>query len=349
MSYIHHTSEYKQYCYVGNTAKQCRLGLFQDSDFAGDLEDSKSASGGVLCIFGSHTFVPTSWMRQKQTSVSHSSFESEITSLDARMRLDGIPALDLWDLIVLVLGNTTQNHDRKGKPVVCRDRNHVRQQSRGVINDLDNVDLVPSNVNSSHQEALLYVFEDNEAVIKMSIKGRSPTMRHVSRSHRVALDWLFDRINLDPKIQIKYIDTKNQLADMPTKGNFTRDEWNHLLCLFDISHFSSTECSEVISKRTQEESGEERVTAKSRPMMSLIAWAPSTLSSSASESRVKRSYECQSPLSMQAEKYDRTGKPVVCRDTRHERHRPVENTHSSSYSERNMIKFGLLKSGNLMN
>ena len=32
-----------------------------------------------------------------------------------------------------------------------------------------------------------------------------------------------------PKIQIKYVDTKNQLADMLTKGNFTRDEWNHLL------------------------------------------------------------------------------------------------------------------------
>ena len=40
ISYIHHTSEYKQYCHVGNTAKQCRLGLIQDSDFAGDLEDS---------------------------------------------------------------------------------------------------------------------------------------------------------------------------------------------------------------------------------------------------------------------------------------------------------------------
>ena len=58
ISKIHHTFDYKQYCHVGNTAKQCRLGLFQDSDFAGDLEDSKSTSGGSLCIFGSHTFVP---------------------------------------------------------------------------------------------------------------------------------------------------------------------------------------------------------------------------------------------------------------------------------------------------
>ena len=56
-----------------------------------------------------------------------------------------------------------------------------------------------------------------------------------------ALDWWFDRINLDTKIQIKYIDTKNQAADILTIGNFTRDEWNHLLCLFDIGHFSSTD------------------------------------------------------------------------------------------------------------
>ena len=61
-------------------------------------------------------------------------------------------------------------------------------------------------------------------------------MRLVSRTHRVALDWLFDRINLEPKIQIKHIDTKNQFADKLTKGSFTRDEWNHILCLFNFSH-----------------------------------------------------------------------------------------------------------------
>ena len=77
-----------------------------------------------------------------------------------------------------------------------------------MINDLDSADFISWNIHSSRQEALLYVFEDNEAVIKMIIKDRSPTMRHVSRTHRVALDWLFDRINLDPKIQIKYTDTK---------------------------------------------------------------------------------------------------------------------------------------------
>ena len=76
---------------------------FQDSDFARDVEDSNSTSGGTLCVFGSHTFVPRSWMCRKQTSVSHSSTEAEIISLDTGLRLDGLPALELWDLIVFCL------------------------------------------------------------------------------------------------------------------------------------------------------------------------------------------------------------------------------------------------------
>ena len=133
ISYIQHTCEYKQYCHVGNTAKQCRLGLFQDSDFAGDLEDSKSTSGGRLCIFGSHTFVPVSWMCKKQTAVSHSSTESESISLDTGLRLDGLPALELWDLIVSVLGNVSSVSDRTGKPESDVHKRHKSQKKIDVM------------------------------------------------------------------------------------------------------------------------------------------------------------------------------------------------------------------------
>ena len=73
----------------------------------------------------------------------------------------------------------------------------------------------------------------------MIIEGRSPTLRHVSRTHRVVLDWLLDRIKLDPKIQIRYVESKNQLAGNLTQGHFTRDEWDHLLCWFNSSLFSA--------------------------------------------------------------------------------------------------------------
>ena len=290
---------------MGNTAKQCRLGLFQDSDFARHLEDSKSTSVGKWCIFGSHTFVPLSWMCKKQTAVSHSSTESEIISLDTGLRLDGLPALELWDLIVSVLGNVSRVSDRSVQP----DNDvHKRHKSQRRIDVMEDIDSVPSNVQSARQEALLYVFEDNEAAIKMIMKGRSPTMRHVSRTHRVALDWLFDRINLDSKIQIKYIDTKNKLADILTKGNFTRDEWNHLLNLFNISLFSSTICSATMAKRVQQESGEERVTTKSKPMMNLSARMPSFVSSSTSSNPERTWHGYQDPWrSVVAD--DRSGKP----------------------------------------
>ena len=153
----------------------------------------------------------------------------------------------------------------------------------------------------------LHVFEDNEAVIKVIVKGRSPTTRHVSRTHRVALDWLFDRSNLDSKIQIRYIDTKNQLADILTKVNFTRDEWNHLLNLFIISHFRSTACTAAMAKRAQQGSGEERVTAKSRPMRNLTARMPSVVSSTSSNP-VRTSYGYQDP-GKSVSSDDRSGKP----------------------------------------
>ena len=54
ISHIHHTCEFEQYCHVGNTVQQCRLGLFQDSVFAGDLEDSSTSGGIFVHIWKTH-------------------------------------------------------------------------------------------------------------------------------------------------------------------------------------------------------------------------------------------------------------------------------------------------------
>ena len=241
ISYIHYTSDFKHYCHVGNSAQQCRLGLFHDSYFAGDLEDSKSTSGGIpVYLWQSHVGSRNS-MCKKQTSVSHSSTESEIISLDAGFRMDGVPAFDLWDSVIEVL-HSSSNHFSKPKARVQGDllrdtpsRKHTNNQVKTQIHhsdlELSNVDYVSSNVNSSRS-------------------GRSPTMRH-----RVALDWSFDRINLDPKIQIKYVDTKNQLAGVLAKGNFTRDGWNHVLRLFNMSIF---QLCQVPSNDVEKDTGKNR-------------------------------------------------------------------------------------------
>ena len=69
-------------------------------------------------------------MCKKQTSVSHTSTESEIISLDAGLRLDGISALDLWDLIVAVLGNTNQSNSARGD--MCPNQREVRSTSHKI-------------------------------------------------------------------------------------------------------------------------------------------------------------------------------------------------------------------------
>ena len=81
-------------------------------------------------------------MCENQTSVSHSSTESKIISLDAGLRLDGIPAFDLWDLIVAVLGNTNQSHEEQDDLLMnereVRSPPHTiqrRKQSQRMIND----------------------------------------------------------------------------------------------------------------------------------------------------------------------------------------------------------------------
>ena len=132
--------------------------------------------------------------------------------------MDGLLALELWDLIVSVSGSVSQISDRTGQPDNDVKKHHKSQKR---VNVMENIDSVPSNVQSSRQEALFYVFEDSEAVIKMIIKGRSPTMRHVSRTHRVALDWLFDRINLDSK-------NPNQIHrhQKPTRRHFNQREFH---------------------------------------------------------------------------------------------------------------------------
>ena len=132
--------------------------------------------------------------------MSHSSIESEIISLDAGLGMDGLPALDFWDVVIDVLRSSksteSPNHGAAGK---CS-RNHKskpKQKGNRNVDQLSNVDCVTTDATSSQGESQLYIFDDNEVVINLIIKGRSPTMRHVSRTHRVALDWLFDRTNLD--------------------------------------------------------------------------------------------------------------------------------------------------------
>ena len=68
--------------------------------------------------------------------------------------------------------------------------------------------------------AVLYFYETIEAAIKIIVHSRRPSARHVTRTHRVDLDWLFERVIHDCTLSVKYDNTKDQIADVLTKERF---------------------------------------------------------------------------------------------------------------------------------
>ena len=104
-------------------------------------------------------------------------------------------ASSLWDTVVDV-----SEPSARGDPQRCPKQSKPKEQVGH-----DDFDLVTPNAHITSMRRSLYVME----------KGSCD--QHVS--HRFALDWLFDRINLDKAIQFTYVNTAQQIADVLTRGS----------------------------------------------------------------------------------------------------------------------------------
>ena len=224
ISYIHNTQDWVLTSMVGDKPEDCKIAAFCDASFVAELRDSKSSTGGYVSIVGPRTFVPIIWPCKKQGATSHSSTEAEVISMEAVMRCEAIPALILWELVIEVMAPN-------GKQAQKSNPSMGKFKMEGMVLDID------SNLTTLDKplgRAKLAVLEDNDAVIKMTVKGRTPAMRHIQRTHRVDIDWLFERFQSDPGIYIRYVNAKQQVADLLTKGTFTAIQWNVLCDLAQV-------------------------------------------------------------------------------------------------------------------
>ena len=172
-----------------------------------------------------------SWMCKKQTAVSHSSAESEIRSLDAALRLDGQPAVQFWQCVL----QTLSSRSAKGNLGRHKRERVIPSHSHSDNCVLESIGHVFANIHNSSHSTQLYTFEDNAAVIQMINKGRSPNLRHGTRTHRVALDWLFERMNLDHPIFDKVRANTWSIGGYFNTGNVTTIQWQSLFSLWQIS------------------------------------------------------------------------------------------------------------------
>ena len=86
--------------------------------------------------------------------------------------------------------------------------------------------------------------EDIEAVIKIVFKRRSGALRHCHRTHRVAVDWLFE-VFKTTGIQIRYVRTIRQLADIYSKAIQKPETWKLLLNLNQIRNSKTLQSNDT--------------------------------------------------------------------------------------------------------
>ena len=228
--YLHSSLDRTLESFVGDQPQHCHVCLYTDADFAGDTQTSKSTSGGYVAIVGPNTFAPITAMCKKQSCVSHSSTESEIVAAEYAVRTEGLQVLTFWEHVVQLYSpsqSTTTNTTPSDQKIAVP---HFEV-------DGYQMDFNPRKYHAytrpQHLRTDLIVCEDNEAVIKIIRKCRSIALRHLPRTHRIDVNWLFE-VCQSPEIMLRYCNTKQQIADLMTKAINSPPIWDHLLDLAQI-------------------------------------------------------------------------------------------------------------------
>ena len=226
--YLNSTTDHTLESFVGDHPHCCHVMLYTDADFAGDTQTSKSTSGCYVAIVGPNTFAPITAMCKKQTCVSHSSTESEIVAAEYAVRTEGLQILTFWEHVVQLFprpGTTTTQRTTTttAKPNFVTDGNAIDFNPR----------LYHTYTRPQHMITDLIIAEDNEAVIKIIRKCRSIALRHLPRTHRIDVNWLFEVCG-SPEIQLRYCSTKQQIADLMTKALNSPPVWQYLCDLAQI-------------------------------------------------------------------------------------------------------------------
>ena len=201
-------------------------------------------------------------MCKKQASVFCSSTESEVISFTDLV-------IEVWHFFLITFWHGETRCETKSKATTPTSTPKRRNTATEILLIYLMWITLSQTQNLPHIEAMLHIFEDNEAVIRMIIKSRSPTMRHVSRTPQ----------------------------SRTLIGNITS--------FFDVllQPFQSNNKSKTMSKRQQEEKSgeEERVVAKSKPMKSLVSKTANRSPTLGSGASSPGTFGAQSSLS------DRTG------------------------------------------
>ena len=79
----------------------------------------------------------------------------------------------------------------------------------------------------------LLCHEDNQAMIRVCVTGRNPTMRYLSRTQGLNVGWLYERLQ-SPELELGYTMSSEMAADIFTKSFTCRIKWLEVCRLVDL-------------------------------------------------------------------------------------------------------------------
>jgi hypothetical protein len=226
MCYISSTLDVKMQGFIGDEFELLSVELYSDADLASCKATAKSTSGVLIAIGGPHSYFAINWISNKQTCQSHSTAEAEIIAADVALRVEGIPALQLWETLSHMMNN-------KPMPGVYEQRfgpNTINWTIADMVADENNVRIESINIP-------MHFHEDNQAAIQVIKTGRNPTMRHLGRTHKIDIGWLHN-VFARGLCSLGYCDTEKQAADMFTKSFAEKTKWHTVCGLVGLVDFS---------------------------------------------------------------------------------------------------------------
>ena len=240
MEFIYHTRHWRLHHYVGNPAHELTLIWWSDSSWADDPIDSRSTSGGFLCLVGTRTYVPLAWLCKRQGTTATSSTMAETIALEMGIRCEAIPALDAWEQILTDVAppgwlEEKRGRRAKGRKSQVNDTLHQITRAHGPTQCpfrqalSGEIDYITPSLPPSEGYADLKAIVDNDATC-MSLQTGRIRDESVYRHNRIHISFLRQCFR-DPSITLRYANTAYQIADIFTKQKFTEAQFKQLCYL----------------------------------------------------------------------------------------------------------------------
>jgi len=128
------------------------------------------------------------------------------------LRTEGLPALDFWEVLLQAIDGGP-----KGPATARGPKGPAKTGS----------DKEPRD------QPKLCVLEDNQSTMIVAQKGTSKQLKHVRRTHRVNIAWIAE-VLASPDVEILYIRSEQQSADILTKAFTNKDKFVNLCHLVAI-------------------------------------------------------------------------------------------------------------------